>query len=73
MLVFLWNSEFFGFSAEGTVIANDVDLSRCYTLAHQTNRLGSPSLLITNYDAEKFPLIPIPPSLRTGNYSSHSD
>jgi tRNA (cytosine34-C5)-methyltransferase len=52
-------------NSKGTVIANDVDLSRCYMLAHQTNRLASPSLLITNYEAENFPLIPIPSPLRS--------
>lgn len=33
------------------------DLARCYMLGHITSRLGSQSLLITNYEAQKFPFI----------------
>lgn len=38
-------------------IANDVDFNRSNLLIHQTNRIASPALLVTNHDASKFPLI----------------
>jgi len=44
------------FSA-GIVIANDSDSKRSYMLVHQTNRLRSPCLLVTNHDAQHFPNI----------------
>jgi hypothetical protein len=36
------------------------DLARCYMLGHITARLGSQALLITNYEAQKFPFIRLP-------------
>ncbi|EFA86421.1 NOL1/NOP2/Sun family protein [Heterostelium album PN500] len=41
----------------GVVIANDVDTNRCYMLVHQTARLGSPAIVITNHEAQHFPLL----------------
>eukprot|EP01133_Synstelium_polycarpum_P011949 gene11949-13925_t len=41
----------------GLVLANDVDTSRCYMLVHQTARLGSPAVTITNHEAQHFPLL----------------
>lgn len=40
---------------QGYVIANDVNNSRCYMLAHQLNRLNLPYYLITNHDASIMP------------------
>ncbi|EGC37420.1 hypothetical protein DICPUDRAFT_30335 [Dictyostelium purpureum] len=42
---------------KGSIIANDVDTNRCYMLAHQTSRLGSPAIIITNHEAQNFPLL----------------
>lgn len=41
----------------GFVIANDVDLKRCNLLTHQTKRANSPTLLVTNHEAQNFPII----------------
>ena len=41
----------------GFVVANDVDLKRCNLLTHQTKRANSPTLLVTNHEAQKFPII----------------
>lgn len=43
------------FPQESLVIANDVDSKRCHTLVHQTKRLQSPAVMVTNYDASSFP------------------
>ncbi|KAI9780972.1 MAG: hypothetical protein M1839_006411 [Geoglossum umbratile] len=49
----------------GLVIANDADYKRAYMLIHQTKRLNSPNLIVTNHDATLFPSIrlPSPPPL----------
>ena len=39
----------------GLVVANDVDSRRCELLAHQTKRLQSPHLVVTNHAAQRFP------------------
>ncbi|CAJ0825126.1 6102_t:CDS:10 [Entrophospora sp. SA101] len=39
----------------GIVIANDADSRRSYMLIHQTKRLRSPCLVVTNHDAAQFP------------------
>lgn len=44
----------------GVVVANELDMTRCYMLAHQTSRLGSPALIITNYEGQNYPLIQLP-------------
>lgn len=43
--------------ATGYVIANDADFKRCNLLTHQTKRLCSPSIVITNHDGQAFPLV----------------
>ena len=45
---------------QGFVVANDVDSQRCNLLVHQTKRMNSPALLVTNHDATGFPLITKP-------------
>lgn len=44
----------------GILVANDVSVSRLDILHHQTNRStgAHPHLIITNYDAARFPLLP---------------
>lgn len=39
----------------GLFIANDVDYKRAHLLVHQTKRLNSPNIIITNHDATHFP------------------
>ncbi|KAI5845827.1 S-adenosyl-L-methionine-dependent methyltransferase [Morchella snyderi] len=41
----------------GLVIANDADYRRSHMLIHQTKRLNSPNLIVTNHDATWFPSI----------------
>ena len=40
---------------KGVVIANDLDLNRCRMLCHNVGRLSSPSLIVTNCDASRYP------------------
>lgn len=46
-----------GGRSTGLVIANDSDYRRSHMLIHQTKRLNSPNLLVTNHDATMFPSI----------------
>ncbi|GAQ87913.1 S-adenosyl-L-methionine-dependent methyltransferases superfamily protein [Klebsormidium nitens] len=42
---------------QGFVVANDNDVQRCHLLIHQTKRMSSPSIMVTNHDAQNFPLL----------------
>ncbi|XP_064100308.1 tRNA (cytosine(34)-C(5))-methyltransferase-like isoform X1 [Macrobrachium nipponense] len=57
IIEFLHSSEdeFLAAIPPGLVVANDADNRRCYMLTHQTKRLQSPSILITNHDAAFMP------------------
>ncbi|OSX63847.1 hypothetical protein POSPLADRAFT_1138690 [Postia placenta MAD-698-R-SB12] len=44
----------------GLLIANDSDHKRTHMLIHQSARLPSPALMVTNHDASIFPAIKIP-------------
>jgi multisite-specific tRNA:(cytosine-C5)-methyltransferase len=44
-----------GGRASGLVIANDADYKRSHMLIHQTKRLNSPNLIVTNHDATMYP------------------
>ncbi|KAK2997703.1 hypothetical protein RJ639_026583, partial [Escallonia herrerae] len=39
----------------GMVIANDVDVQRCNLLIHQTKRMCTANLIVTNHEAQNFP------------------
>ncbi|KAG9451475.1 hypothetical protein H6P81_011440 [Aristolochia fimbriata] len=39
----------------GLIIANDVDVQRCNLLIHQTKRMCSANLIVTNHEAQHFP------------------
>ncbi|XP_057492703.1 uncharacterized protein LOC130778213 isoform X2 [Actinidia eriantha] len=39
----------------GLVIANDVDVQRCNLLIHQTKRMCTANLIVTNHEAQHFP------------------
>lgn len=41
----------------GVVVANDADIKRCWMLAHQLKRFGSPQLIVTHHEAQQFPMI----------------
>lgn len=44
-----------GLLPNGLVIANDVDVQRCNLLIHQTKRMCSANLIVTNHEAQHFP------------------
>ncbi|KAJ2510346.1 tRNA (cytosine-5-)-methyltransferase ncl1 [Coemansia sp. RSA 1939] len=41
----------------GLVVANDADYKRACMLVHQTSRLNSPNVVVTNHSGERFPTI----------------
>ncbi|RPA76763.1 S-adenosyl-L-methionine-dependent methyltransferase [Ascobolus immersus RN42] len=41
--------------ATGLIVANDVEYKRAHMLVHQTKRLNSPNIIITNNDATSYP------------------
>eukprot|EP00193_Tetraselmis_chui_P019235 CAMPEP_0177793138 /NCGR_PEP_ID=MMETSP0491_2-20121128/24910_1 /TAXON_ID=63592 /ORGANISM="Tetraselmis chuii, Strain PLY429" /LENGTH=881 /DNA_ID=CAMNT_0019315623 /DNA_START=13 /DNA_END=2658 /DNA_ORIENTATION=- len=43
----------------GLVVANDADMQRCNLLTHQTKRICSPCLLVTNHEGQYFPHVPL--------------
>jgi 16S rRNA C967 or C1407 C5-methylase (RsmB/RsmF family) len=43
--------------ATGLVVANDADAKRCNLLAHQTKRMCSPAMLITNHEGQLYPSV----------------
>ncbi|XP_024545501.1 tRNA (cytosine(34)-C(5))-methyltransferase [Selaginella moellendorffii] len=44
-----------GALSQGMVIANDLNVQRCHLLIHQTKRMCSPNILVTNHEAQHFP------------------
>ncbi|KAJ4966009.1 hypothetical protein NE237_017858 [Protea cynaroides] len=44
-----------GLLPDGMVIANDADIQRCNLLIHQTKRMCSANLIVTNHEAQHFP------------------
>ena len=45
---------------EGLLLANDSDAKRTHLLIHQSARLPSPALMVTNLDASRYPGIRVP-------------
>ncbi|KAI3814028.1 hypothetical protein L1987_18770 [Smallanthus sonchifolius] len=39
----------------GMIVANDVDVKRCNLLIHQTKRMSTANLVVTNHEAQHFP------------------
>lgn len=46
-----------GEEPSGVVVANDSDMMRCNMLTHQSQRMKSPSIVVTNHEAQIFPSI----------------
>ncbi|KAE9601260.1 hypothetical protein Lal_00023711 [Lupinus albus] len=44
-----------GLLPDGMVIANDLDVQRCNLLIHQTKRMCTANLIVTNHEAQHFP------------------
>lgn len=42
----------------GLLLANDVELKRCYVLVHNTITSATPALAVTNCDAARYPALP---------------
>lgn len=53
----------------GLLIANDSDFKRTHLLVHQSSRLPSPALMVTNLDASNYPNIIIAPSRLSASFS----
>jgi hypothetical protein len=53
--------------ATGLVVANDADSKRCNLLAHQTKRMCSPSMLVSNHDGQ---VCCLPSHLTTGTITA---
>ncbi|KAK1370949.1 tRNA (Cytosine(34)-C(5))-methyltransferase [Heracleum sosnowskyi] len=60
----------------GMVIANDVDVQRCNLLIHQTKRMCTANLIVTNHEAQHFPSCRLKKSnttkLETGGVKEHA-
>ena len=46
----------------GLILANDADYRRSHMLIHQTKRLQSPCLMVTNHDASMMPSLKLAPN-----------
>lgn len=55
LLEMIHKSAMLAFLPKGMVIANDADVQRCNLLIHQTKRMCSANLLVTNHEAQNFP------------------
>uniref|UniRef100_A0A1D1ZIH6 tRNA (Cytosine(34)-C(5))-methyltransferase n=2 Tax=Anthurium amnicola TaxID=1678845 RepID=A0A1D1ZIH6_9ARAE len=55
LLEMMHQSTGLGSLPNGLVIANDVDVQRCNLLIHQTKRMCSANLIVTNHEAQHFP------------------
>lgn len=54
----------------GLLIANDSDCKRTHLLIHQSARLPSPALMVTNLDASNYPAIRVAQPTKTGGSNS---
>lgn len=55
LLEMIYHSVDLGSLPSGMVIANDVDVQRCNLLIHQTKRMCTANLIVTNHEAQHFP------------------
>ncbi|KAA8530822.1 hypothetical protein F0562_005553 [Nyssa sinensis] len=55
LLEMIYQSTEPGSLPSGMVIANDVDVQRCNLLIHQTKRMCTANLIVTNHEAQHFP------------------
>ncbi|XP_068474343.1 uncharacterized protein [Phaseolus vulgaris] len=55
LLEILHHSTKVGSLPDGMVIANDLDIQRCNLLIHQTKRMCTANLIVTNHEAQHFP------------------
>lgn len=43
------------YNSEGILVSNDIDITRCYLLTHQLQRIGTKNVIVTNHDGKSFP------------------
>ncbi|XP_028755187.1 tRNA (cytosine(34)-C(5))-methyltransferase isoform X1 [Neltuma alba] len=55
LLEIIYQSTKPGSLPNGMVIANDLDVQRCNLLIHQTKRMCTANLIVTNHEAQNFP------------------
>ncbi|KAF5749781.1 tRNA (cytosine(34)-C(5))-methyltransferase [Tripterygium wilfordii] len=55
LLEIIYKSMGSGLLPDGMVIANDLDVKRCNLLIHQTKRMCTANLIVTNHEAQHFP------------------
>ncbi|RDX78380.1 tRNA (cytosine(34)-C(5))-methyltransferase, partial [Mucuna pruriens] len=55
LLEIIYQSTKAGSLPDGMVIANDLDVQRCNLLIHQTKRMCTANLIVTNHEAQHFP------------------
>lgn len=55
LLEMIHKSSEVGSLPSGMVVANDVDVQRCNLLIHQTKRMCTANLIVTNHEAQHFP------------------
>ncbi|KAE8706956.1 peroxidase 17-like [Hibiscus syriacus] len=55
LLEIIYHSAKGGSLPEGMVLANDLDVQRCNLLIHQTKRMCTANLIVTNHEGQHFP------------------
>ncbi|XP_030496373.2 uncharacterized protein LOC115712258 [Cannabis sativa] len=55
LLEIVYRSSKSGTLPSGLVVANDLDVARCHLLIHQTKRMCTANLIVTNHEAQHFP------------------
>ncbi|KAM7261558.1 hypothetical protein ACFE04_020635 [Oxalis oulophora] len=55
LLEIIYQSTKTGSLPNGMIIANDLDVQRCNLLIHQTKRMCTANLIVTNHEAQHFP------------------
>ncbi|KAM7276664.1 hypothetical protein ACFE04_018530 [Oxalis oulophora] len=55
LLEIIYQSANPGFLPNGLIVANDLDVQRCNLLIHQTKRICTANLVVTNHEAQHFP------------------
>ncbi|CAA7401641.1 unnamed protein product [Spirodela intermedia] len=72
LLEMMHQSSNVGLLPNGLVIANDVDVQRCNLLIHQTRRMCSANLIVTNHEAQHFPSCRLNTEIENGRLTSSS-
>ncbi|CAL1385339.1 unnamed protein product [Linum trigynum] len=71
LLEIIYQSTKPGSLPDGMVIANDLDVQRCNLLIHQTKRMCTANLIVTNNEAQQFPGCRLSKALSKHSVSEH--